>query len=85
MKEDQPKKSGSWLGGGSKKPKARNELFLTHTVQDQMKIEVVQNVDITPKYKSIYFIGNKNTHKFQLLHGSGHFAVSVNDTLSAEV
>ena len=54
-------------------------LHLTHEIQDRMRIEVVQNVDIQPKFKSIY-LAKDNSFKFQILHGSGHFSVSVNNT-----
>lgn len=47
-----------------------------------MKIDIVNNVDIEPRFKSIYFKGNKNPFTFQLSHGSGQFAVKVNDTES---
>lgn len=52
---------------------------LDYPVKDQMRIEIVQNVDIQPKYKSLY-IALDNSFKFKILHGSGHFSVSVNNT-----
>ena len=48
-----------------------------------MRIEVVQNVDIQPKYKSLY-LAKDNSFKFQILHGSGHFSVSVNNSEVAD-
>ena len=42
-----------------------------------MRIEVVKNVDIQPKYKSVYI---KNDFKFRIIHGSGHFQVHLNNT-----
>lgn len=44
-----------------------------------MRIEVVRNVDIQPKYKSIY-IAKDNSFQFKILHGSGKFSVSINNT-----
>jgi len=54
-------------------------LALDHEVKDRMRIEVVQNVDIQPKFKSLY-LAKDNTFKFQILYGSGHFSVSINNT-----
>lgn len=50
-----------------------------------MKIEVVNPVQIEPKWKAIYFLGAKNTQQFLLTAGSGHFAISLNDTSLASV
>jgi hypothetical protein len=47
-----------------------------------MRIDIVKNLDIEPRFKSIYFNGKKNPCTFQLSQGSGHFAVKVNDTES---
>jgi deoxycytidine triphosphate deaminase len=47
-----------------------------------MRIDIVNNLDIQPKFKSIFFKGNKNPFTFHLNQGSGHFAVKVNDTES---
>lgn len=51
--------------------------------KDQMRVEVVRNVDIHPKYKSMYLHKN-NVFSFRILHGSGHFSVSINDTSIAD-
>jgi hypothetical protein len=48
-----------------------------------MRIEVVQNVDIQPKFKSIY-LTKDNGYKFKILHGSGHFSVIINNTEIAD-
>jgi hypothetical protein len=45
---------------------------------DTMNIEVVKNVEVSPKYKSLY-IGSQSEYKFIIKEGSGHFAVSIND------
>lgn len=47
-----------------------------------MRIEIVKNLDVEPRFKSIYFNGNKNPCTFHLSQGSGQFAVKVNDTES---
>lgn len=49
-----------------------------------MRIEVVRNVDIEPKYKSLY-IGSAaeqtpKPYKLKILQGSGQFSVTLNDT-----
>jgi hypothetical protein len=51
--------------------------------KDQFRVEVVRNVDIQPKYKSMY-LHKDNTFSFRILHGSGFFAVSINDTSIAD-
>ena len=48
-------------------------------VRDQLKIEIVKNVDVQPKFKSI-FLHKGNRFTFKILHGSGHFSVSINNT-----
>lgn len=48
-------------------------------IKDSLKIEIVKNVDIQPKYKSLY-LHKDNSFRFQILHGSGHFSVSVNNS-----
>jgi hypothetical protein len=51
-----------------------------------MHIEIVMNVDIQPKYKSIYLSsGEKNEFKFRILHGSGHFQIHLNNTDLADI
>lgn len=48
-----------------------------------MRLEVVKNVAIQPKFKSIY-LHKDNKFTFKILHGSGHFSVSINNTELAE-
>ena len=48
-------------------------------VQTQLVVEVVRNVDIQPKYKAVY-LAKDNSFRFKVLHGSGHFSVSLNNT-----
>ena len=50
-----------------------------------MKIEVVRNVDVEPKYKSLYLGLGVQTFKLDLLFGSGHFSVTLNDTRIADL
>jgi hypothetical protein len=52
---------------------------LDYPVKDRMRVEVVENVDIQPKYKSLY-IAAENSFRFKILHGSGHFSVTINNT-----
>lgn len=47
-------------------------MHLPYEVKDTMRIEVVLNVDIQPKYKCIY-LSSKGEFTFRILHGSGHF------------
>lgn len=54
-------------------------------VSNELNIQVVHNVEIEPKYKSLYFLGDKNPMKLKLVDGSGHFAVSVNDSKVADI
>ncbi len=54
-------------------------LNLGYDVRDQLKIEIVKNVDVQPKFKSI-FLNKGNRFTFKILHGSGHFSVSINNT-----
>ena len=72
--------SGTYFGGKSANAKLGQSLGVDHPVKDSLRIEVVENVDIQPRQKTIYFQGTKNPFRFQLVHGSGHFAVSSNDT-----
>ena len=58
-------------------------LNLDYPVKDRMRIEIVRNVDIQPKYKSLY-LAKENSFKFKILHGSGHFSVSLNNSEVAE-
>jgi len=50
-----------------------------------LKVEVVKNVDLTPKYKSLYIGSKSEPFKLQILHGSGHFAIRINNTDLAEI
>lgn len=53
-----------------------------------MRLEIVRNVDIEPKYKSLYLgrdSGEQNAFKFRIVHGSGFFTASVSDTSVAEI
>ena len=54
-------------------------------VSNSLNIQVVHNVEIEPKYKSLYFLGAENPMKFELVGGSGHFAVSLNDSKIADI
>ena len=50
-----------------------------------MRIEIVKNVDVEPKYKSIYIGAGTQTMRLRILHGSGHFSVALNNTSLAEM
>lgn len=79
-------KSSFFGGGGSHSRGSFSQgLFVGHAVREEMRIDIVNNLDIEPKFKSVYFKGNKNPYTFHLSHGSGHFAVKVNDTESLAV
>lgn len=56
-----------------------NSVGLPSEIKDQMRLEVVKNVDVQPKYKSIY-LQKDNRFSFKIIHGSGHFSVSINNT-----
>jgi hypothetical protein len=43
----------------------------------------VKNVDVQPKYKSLY-LHKDSRFTFKIMHGSGHFSVSINNTDLAE-
>lgn len=48
-------------------------------------MEVVLNVDVSPKYKSLYINQKQEPFRIKILHGSGHFAIRVNNTDLAEI
>lgn len=50
-----------------------------------MAVEVVRNVDIEPKFKSIYIGKQERVYNLRILHGSGSFSVSVNNTKLVEM
>ena len=52
---------------------------LPYQVESQMRVEIVNNVDIQPKYKAIY-LNKDSRYSFRILHGSGKFSVSINNT-----
>ena len=54
-------------------------------LKTRIRVEVVKNVDIEPKFKSLYLGHNSQTYKLELLNGSGHFSVSLNNTQIAEL
>ena len=54
-------------------------LHLSYELKDQLRLEVVKNVAIQPKFKSIY-LHKEAKYTFKILHGSGHFSVSINNT-----
>ena len=51
----------------------------TPTVKDRIIIDIVDDVDIVPKYKSVFLVSG-NTYDFRVLHGSGKYRYKVNDT-----
>lgn len=54
--------------------------FDKEPVKSQMAIEIVRNVDVEPKFKSLYIGASQQTYRLRILHGSGSFSVSVNNT-----
>jgi hypothetical protein len=64
-------------GGTAKFPHAR--------VFDRLVVEVVRNVDVEPKYKSLYIGAGTQTYRLRILNGSGHFSVTLNNTALAEL
>lgn len=54
-------------------------LNLNYPVKDRFRLEVVSNVDVYPKFKSVY-LAKDNTFSFKIIHGSGHFSVTINNT-----
>lgn len=40
---------------------------------------------MTPKYKSLYIGSKAEPYKLQILYGSGHFAIRINNTDLAEI
>ena len=53
-------------------------------VKSRMAIEVVRNVDVEPKFKSLYIGTQLQTYKLRILDGSGSFSVNVNNTKIAD-
>jgi hypothetical protein len=45
-----------------------------------MNVIVCKNVDVMPKFKSLYVGGSSQDFKLDILHGTGHFSVTFNDT-----
>lgn len=60
-------------------------LHVRNEVSDQMRLEVVKNLDIQPKFKCIYLTNKGNSYQFKIHHGSGHFNVNINNTNIAEM
>ena len=51
-------------------------MHVPNEVKDTMRIEIVRNVDIYPKYKSLYLSSKEeNNFQFSIKHGSGYFSV----------
>jgi len=61
-------------------------LFLptNRLIQDRLNVNIVHNVDIEPKQKTIYFSKQRHAFKFSIKHGSGEFLVALNDSSVAE-
>lgn len=45
----------------------------------------MNNVEVEPLYKTIYFQGDKNPYNLRIKEGSGQFSVSLNDSSIAEI
>lgn len=52
---------------------------LPYDVKTQIRIDIVKNVDLQPKYKAIY-LHKDNRYSFKIMHGSGRFSVTLNNT-----
>jgi len=48
-------------------------LFVDKEIGDVLNVNIVNNVDITPSIKTIYFSKNKDSFKFKIVDGSGEF------------
>ena len=46
-------------------------MFKEDPLVDKLKIVVVRNVDVEPKYKSLYIGASPKPYKLKILHGSG--------------
>mmetsp|Transcript_12490 Transcript_12490/g.12243 ORF Transcript_12490/g.12243 Transcript_12490/m.12243 type:complete len:182 (-) Transcript_12490:60-605(-) len=73
--------SGYWGSSSDSTDKYRFD----HEVSDRMRVEIVRNVDIQPKFKSVYFSAKGNEFRFRIFHGSGHFQVHLNNSDLADV
>jgi len=51
----QTSRSSSYFGSGSTTP---IDLSVGHPVHDSLRLEVVSNVEIEPKFKAIYFLAD---------------------------
>lgn len=86
MRMPEAASKGGWFGAGrrisgsSKADLFKDELHIDTPINDEIHLEVVQNAEIEPTYKSIYFHGDLNPFSFHISHGSGDFAVTSNDT-----
>lgn len=87
MRAPEKNSKSGWFGiakstvGSSKSSLFRGNLHIEEKkIQDELVLEVVHNVQIEPSYKSVYFQGAENPFTFNINHGSGEFAVSLNVT-----
>ena len=91
MKMPEINSKGGWFGraksttGSSKASLFREDLHIDTPIKDEIHLEVVENAEIEPAYKSIYFQGAQNPYSFHINHGSGEFAVTTNDTDIARI
>ena len=53
-------------------------------VKSSIAVEVVRNVDVEPKFKSLYIGSHAQTYKLRILNGSGAFSVTLNNTRLAD-
>ena len=73
-------KSG-WIGGVTDKVPIKR----VPALEAKMKINVVRNVDIIPKYKSLYISPHKqNSFTFTIIEGSSFYSVRLNNTELAD-
>jgi len=79
--------SGGYFAAGSATtvPLGRSS-YGSDFVEDVMKVQVVRNVEVWPKYKSVYIPKNRQTSfTFKIREGSGFYQVKTNDTEIAEL
>ena len=90
MKMPEQKSTGGWFGGGqrirgsSTADVFKEDLHIQTQITDKLRLEVVQNAELEPAYKSLY-VGARNPWTLRIKHGSGEFAVTPNNTSVARV
>ena len=82
------KKKGSiWSFGGSKEEdsqekKSEDVLPIGKAIKDSLKIEIVNNINVYPSYKSLFFNGGDNQFKLEIRDGSGDYNIALNSSIA---